>query len=78
MKRAKEALEIVNKIDEKYNQTGVIKQFTIDMIEHFSEELNEYVYANHYDNEADDICSDWQQLSHHEIAKKVLEELKKE
>ena len=40
MKRAKEALEIVNKIDEKYNQTGAIKQFTIDMIEHFSEELN--------------------------------------
>ena len=35
MKRAKEALEIVNKIDEKYNQTGAIKQFTIDMIEHF-------------------------------------------
>ena len=43
MKRAKEALEAVNRIDEKYNQTGAIKQFTIDMIEHFSEELNGYI-----------------------------------
>lgn len=40
MKNVKEALEIVEKIDEKYNQTGAIKQFTIDMIEHFVEELN--------------------------------------
>lgn len=43
--------------------------------ESFRENLNEYVYVNHYDNEADDICSDWD-LSHYEIAKKVLEELK--
>lgn len=43
--------------------------------ETFRENLNEYVYVNHYDNEADDICSDWD-LSHYEIAKKVLEELK--
>lgn len=28
--------------------------------------------------EKNDICSDWQQLSHYEIAKKVLEELKTE
>ena len=40
MKNVKEALEIVETIDEKYNQTGAIKQFTIDMIEHFVEELN--------------------------------------
>lgn len=46
--------------------------------ESFREYLDEYVNANHYDDEADDICSDWQQLSHYEIAKKVLEELKKE
>lgn len=45
--------------------------------ETFRENLDEYVYVNHYDNEADDICSDWD-LSHYEIAKKVLEELKKE
>lgn len=43
MKRAKEALERVNKIDEKYNQTGAIKQFTIDMIEYFMAELNGYI-----------------------------------
>lgn len=40
MKNVKEALEIVETIDEKYNQTGTIKQFTIDMIEYFVEELN--------------------------------------
>ena len=40
MKNINEALECVNKIDEKYSQSGTIKQFTIDMIEHFSEELN--------------------------------------
>lgn len=43
--------------------------------ESFREYLNEYVYANHYDNEADDVCPDWD-LSHYDIAKKVLEELK--
>ena len=42
--------------------------------ETFREELDEYVHANHYDDEADDISEDWQ-LSHYEIAKKVLEEL---
>ena len=45
--------------------------------ESFRENLDSYVYANHYDDEADDVCSDWQ-LSHYEIAKKVLEELKTE
>lgn len=46
--------------------------------ESFRENLNEYIYANHYDNKADDICSDWKDLSYYEIAKKVLEELKAE
>lgn len=46
--------------------------------EQFREGLNEYVYANHYDKESDDICSDWQDLPYYEIAKKVLEELKAE
>ena len=39
MKNINEALECVNKIDEKYSQSGTIKQFTIDMIEHFIEDL---------------------------------------
>ena len=43
MKNIKEALECVGKIDERYNQTGIIKQFTIDMIEHFIEELNSFI-----------------------------------
>lgn len=33
MKNINEVLECVGKIDEKYNQTGTIKQFTIDMID---------------------------------------------
>ena len=43
--------------------------------ESFREQLDEYVYTNHYDDKADDTCSDWQ-LNHYEIAKKILEELK--
>ena len=45
--------------------------------ESFRENLKEYLYANHYNDEADDICSDWD-LPYYEIAKKVLEELKNE
>lgn len=45
--------------------------------EQFMEELDLYVHVNHYDDEADDICSDWQ-LNYYEIAKKVLKELKNE
>lgn len=43
MKNINEALECVKKINEKCNQTGVIKQFTIDLIEHFEEALNSYI-----------------------------------
>lgn len=43
MKNVKEALECVAKIDEKYNQIGDIKQFTIDMIEYFGQELNDFI-----------------------------------
>lgn len=43
MKNVKGALESVEKIDEKYSQTGAIKQFTIDMIEHFGQELNDFI-----------------------------------
>ena len=43
MKNINEALECVNKIDEKCSQSGAIKQFTIDLIEHFVEELNGYI-----------------------------------
>lgn len=45
--------------------------------ESFREYLSEYVNVNHYDDEVDDICTDWD-LPYYEIAKKVLEELKKE
>lgn len=39
MKRIDKVLECVNKIDEKNNQSGLIKQFTIDLIEYFRDEL---------------------------------------
>lgn len=42
----------------------------------FIENLNQYIYDNHYDNETDDIANDWQ-LPRHKLVKKVLEELKK-
>lgn len=45
MKNIKEALENVKKIDKKYNRIGTIKQFTIDMIEHFGQELNDFILA---------------------------------
>ena len=43
MKNIKEALERINKIDKKYSQIGNIKQFTIDMIEYFGQELNDFI-----------------------------------
>lgn len=43
----------------------------------FRENLNAYVYANHYDEHTDDVYTSWQ-LNHYEIAKKVLKELKTE
>lgn len=43
--------------------------------ESFRENLDSYVYANHYDEYADDVYTSWR-LSHYEIAKKILEELK--
>ena len=41
------------------------------------ENLNAYVYANHYDEHTDDVYTSWQ-LNHYEIAKKILKELKTE
>ena len=43
MKNIKEALECVAQIDEKYSQIGTVKQFTIDLIEYFSDELNNHI-----------------------------------
>lgn len=43
----------------------------------FRENLNAYVYANHYDEHTDDVYTNWQ-LNGYEIAKKVLKELKKQ
>lgn len=45
MKNIKGALESVNKIEKKYSQMGIIKQFTIDLIEYFYDELNGYIFG---------------------------------
>lgn len=45
--------------------------------ESFRENLDSYVYANHYDEHTDDVYTSWQ-LNHYDIAKKVLKELKNE
>lgn len=42
----------------------------------FVDNLNQYVYDNHYDDKIDDIAKDWQ-LPRYELVKKVLNELKK-
>lgn len=44
----------------------------------FREEISQYVYDNHYDDEADDIESDWANLNYYEQAKKILKELREE
>jgi len=41
----------------------------------FRENINEYVYQNHYDEELGDIAKDWQ-LPYHDLVKKILNELK--
>lgn len=43
MKNSKEALKAIEIIDGKYNGSGIIKQFTIDLIEEFIEELNYFI-----------------------------------
>lgn len=45
--------------------------------ESFRDNLNAYVYENHYDDSIDDIAEDWQ-LPYYGMVKKILEELKKE
>ena len=42
----------------------------------FVDNLNQYVYDNHYDDKIDDIAKDWQ-LPRYELVKKVLDELNK-
>lgn len=41
----------------------------------FGEVINDYIHANHYDDETDDIASDWQNLSREQEVHKIYEEL---
>lgn len=57
MKTVKEALNAVELIDAKYNQTAWVKQFTIDLIEEFLEELNCFLLGESNNSEEDTIGS---------------------
>lgn len=57
MKNVKEALNAVELIDKKYNQTACIKQFTIDLIEEFLEELNCFLLGNSENSEEEILGS---------------------
>lgn len=45
--------------------------------ESFREELDSYIYANHYDEHTDDVYTSWQ-VNYYDMAKKILKELKME
>lgn len=51
MKNVKEALKALEIIDGKYNDSGIIKQFTIDLIEEFIEELNCFILGESENSE---------------------------
>lgn len=42
----------------------------------FKENISNYIYANHYDDEADDISEEWCNLTAHEEIVKINNELK--
>lgn len=44
--------------------------------DYFKDILDVYIYQEHYDDYADDIAKDWQNLSIYEEVCKILEELK--
>lgn len=54
MKNAKEALKALEIIEGKYTDSGMIKQFTIDLIEEFLEELN-YLILGESENSEESI-----------------------
>lgn len=42
----------------------------------FGAAINDYIYQEHYDDIADDIAEDWQNLTKYEEVCKILEELR--
>lgn len=67
-----ECIEVAHKLDmyDDCDDNGLDE-------ESFRDNLNAYVYENHYDDSIDDIAEDWQ-LPYYGMVKKILEELKKE
>ena len=57
LKTVKEALNAVELIDIKYNQTALVKQFTIDLIEECLEELNCFLLGESSNSEEEIIGS---------------------
>lgn len=46
--------------------------------EEFGECVNQYIYDQHYDHDADDIAAEWQNLTRYEEVLKILDELEVE
>lgn len=46
--------------------------------EEFGENVNQYIYDQHYDRDADDIAAEWQNLTRYEEVCKILNELEKD
>lgn len=60
-------LNIASEIDD-YDEEGISE-------DDFATWINEYVHDNHYDDEIDDICVEWQNKSIPELAKMIDKEL---
>lgn len=43
----------------------------------FCEAIDDYVYRNHYDDDADDIAAEWQGKTTHELVEMIWNELQK-
>lgn len=46
--------------------------------EMFQENINDYIYHEHYDREVDDVQAEWQNLTRYEEVCKILKELEED
>lgn len=63
--------------------TGLLNMSDYDYGEGISEDIfqecvNEYIYTNHFDDDADDIEKEWNNISMHEKVKRIIKELREE
>ena len=63
--------------------TGLLNMYDYDYGEGINEDIfqecvNEYIYTNHFDDDADDIEKEWDNISMHEKVKRIIKELREE